>query len=138
MKFNHKLIVALLLTSFSLTNTFAQNDKEMTIPTSSSTEFNWKDGYGKIVKVDFSYLITDTVSQKTLRPIIMTIMVQSQYLLKNKLSYVPRKLTLVQAEDKSFSGIVTILGKNSYGAESETTAYYSFDLEGNVVLISAK
>ena len=49
--------------------------------------------------------------------------------LKNRLSFVPRKLTLLKTED-GYRAISEYIGKNAYGTESLLKSFFSFVPEG--------
>lgn len=100
------------------------------LPTPKDTSFVWKDGYDKTVDVKFEYYLDEKLDQDVLDKIVMNIMVQSKFVLKNKLSFVPKKLTLLKTED-GYSGISEFIGKNGYGVESLTKTYFSFVNEGD-------
>ena len=60
-------------------------------------------------------------------------MIKAKFTLKNKLSFVPIKLSMMsKTEDSGNVAIVKYRGKNAYGTESSSTAYYSFTEEGEV------
>lgn len=110
-----------------------QNTKPtITLPNTESKSFNWKDGYDNIVSVKFIYMIKSKFDKEVLDKIVMSVMTKSKYKLKNKLSFVPKELTLMEMKDGTYSAISKFYGKNSYGAEGKETAYFKFDKDGNV------
>tara|TARA_R110001592_G_C12576455_1_gene692977 strand:- start:31 stop:468 length:438 start_codon:yes stop_codon:yes gene_type:complete len=126
------LLVVFLFQSFI---GISQTEKTSTLPTSDSEMFVWKDGEENYVDVKFSYLVPKeiVIEQDILGKVVMKIMVNSQYKLKNKISYIPKKLTIIYSEeDGTYSGICNYWGKNSYGVKSESTTYYSFTLDGEI------
>ena len=66
----------------------------------------------------------------------MNIKVKSKFILKNKLSFRPKSLTILKV-DKTYSAICDFVGKNSYGVGSESKSFFDFDLKGNVTLTSS-
>lgn len=129
-----KKIITLLLVLQSFL-VVGQTEKTSTLPTPESKTFVWKNGEGTYVDVNFSYLVPEEINieKKILDKVVMNIMVKSKYKLKNKYSFVPKKLTILYSEkDGTYSGISKYIGKNSYGVESESTTYWSFDLEGEI------
>lgn len=117
--------------------TWKYSDKELpnekiNIPAFSADTFNWKDGYDKIVTVNFINVMPDdkTMDKEIFDEIFTQSMVKAQYSLKNKLSFVPRELVIMKKDDK-YTTKVTYLGKNAYGAESELSTIFVFDLKGN-------
>lgn len=101
-----------------------------TLPTHDSKTFVWKSGDDKFVDVKFDYYIDNKIKQEVLDKIVMNIMVQSKFNLKNKYSFVPKKLTLTKT-DSGYSGVCEYVGKNGYGVESINKTYYSFVDEGD-------
>jgi hypothetical protein len=113
----------------------SQTEKTLTLPTSESEMFVWKDGEENYVDVEFSYYVPKeiVIEKDILEKVVMKIMVDSQYKLKNKISYIPKKLTIMYSEkDRTYSGICKYWGKNGYGVKSESTTYYSFTLDGEI------
>ena len=126
------LLVLFLFQSFI---GISQTEKTLRLPTSESKDFVWKNGEGTYVDVKFEYFVPKEViiEKEVLDKIVMNIMVKSKFKLKNKLSFVPKKLTIMYSEkDGTYSGICLYWGKNSYGVKSESTTYYSFTLDGEI------
>ena len=127
--------IFLLLFLFQSLIGISQTEKTSTLPSPESKTFVWKNGEGTYVDVNFSYLVPEeiTIEKKILDKVVMNIMVKSKYKLKNKYSFIPKKLTILYSEkDGTYSGISKYIGKNGYGVESESTTYWSFDLEGEI------
>jgi hypothetical protein len=107
--------------------------QETTIPTFDDKSFTWKNGKDEYVLVAFlTNMTSDDITAEKFRSVVMNIMVKSKYQLKNKVSFIPKKLNLLKMDDGTFSSTSTYLGANSYGAESESKSYFGFDSEGNV------
>lgn len=131
---------ALIKTSTSYNNQSILNSKfllqneEMNVPDFNDKTFKWKDGYDKIVTVNFSNLLPGdkTMDEKLFQSIVMNSMVKAKYNLKNKLSYVPRKLLIMQNED-GYIVSVEYLGKNAYGAESELKSMFVYNTSGELI-----
>ena len=126
------LLIVFILQSFI---GISQTEKTTTLPTSDSEMFVWKDGEGTYVDVEFSYYVPEEIiiEKDILDKIVMNIMVQSKFKLKNKISFIPKKLTIMYSEkDGTYSGISRYWGKNGYGVKSESTTYYSFTLDGEI------
>ena len=130
-----KLKLSKVLLTFSLificSISFGQ--EEAVLPSFNSKEFTWKDGADKIQTVKFTNYLENEIKKETLDMIVMKIMVQSKFVLKNKYSFIPKELTLIAVDDK-LNALSKFIGKNAYGVESITTSSFEFDLEGNVVL----
>ena len=105
-------------------------EKTTTLPTTESETFTWKNGNDEYVDVKFEYYLEEKIEKEILDKIVMNIMVQSKFVLKNKLSFVPKKLTLLKT-DSGYSGVSEFVGKNGYGVESLTKTYFSFVNEGD-------
>jgi hypothetical protein len=105
-------------------------EKKTTLPTAESETFTWKGGNDEFVDVKFAYYLEEKMEKEILDKVVMNIMVQSKYVLKNKYSFVPKKLTLMKT-DTGYSGISEFVGKNSYGVEGLTKTYFSFVNEGD-------
>ncbi len=121
--------------SWVYSTTSSQKNERISVPLKTDTSFNWKDGYGKIVKVQFENYLKGDIDNEVFKKLIMELMVKSEYSLKNKLSFVPIRLTLM-GKNNDFSAISVIRGVNSYGAESELKIYYKFDKEGTIKKIN--
>jgi len=111
-----------------------QNQKNLTpqkisIPKRNDTFFWWEDGMKKIVKVNFiedkSIIYADTTRQK----LIMTLMIKSEGKIINKLTAIPKSLTLVKSNDL-FGAVINYYAKNDFGVLKELTFTYSFDTNG--------
>lgn len=113
-------------------DTTTNEEPKMTLPNAETGSFYWKDGYDKIVEVEFKYIIDSIINKEILDKIVMAVMVKSKHALKNRLSFIPKELTLMQKDDGGYYAISKFYGKNSYGAEGVETAYFTFDLDGNV------
>ena len=125
-----KKYLILLVIVFSITTSNAQ--QKVILPTPSSKTFFWKDGNAKITETKFSYLIKEELQKELIDNIVMNVMVKSQYKLKNKLSYVPIKLTLMQTDDKYYA-ISEYKGKNGFGVESEMKTFFNFNKKGEII-----
>ena len=124
-----KLLLLLTLTlSF---NAFSQTT--LTLTNYDSKDFVWKKGDNEFVTVKFSYTLEEKIDKEILDKVVMTIMTQSKFALKNTYSFVPKELMIFKVEDK-YNGFTQYLGKNAFGAEGISKSYFEFDLEGNVVL----
>tara|TARA_B100001250_G_C19239569_1_gene545884 strand:+ start:126 stop:530 length:405 start_codon:yes stop_codon:yes gene_type:complete len=123
----------LFLISIFFISLFSYSQTETTIPTKDSKSFWWKDGYDKHVEVEFQYFLPDEIelSQESLKNVVMYVMVYSKRSLNNKLSFVPKKFSVLES-----GGTNTVLfdfyGKNSYGSEGKITGSFEFDLKGTV------
>lgn len=105
-------------------------EKTLTLPSTDDTTFVWKDGYDELLDVKFEYYLDEEVEKGVLDKIVMNVMVKSKFVLKNQLSFVPRKLTLLKT-DSGYTAISEFLGKNAYGTEGITKSYFSFVPEGD-------
>jgi hypothetical protein len=126
------LLVIFLFQSFI---GISQTEKTTTLPTSESKTFVWKNGEGTYEDVKFEYFVPKEViiEKEILDKVVMNIMIKSKFKLKNKLSFVPKRLTIMYSEkDGTYSGICLYWGKNGYGVKSESTTYYSFTLDGEI------
>jgi hypothetical protein len=109
--------------------------QKLSYPETNDKSFNWKDGYDKIVVVKFENFLKDSsIDNKTLNSMIVNSLTTSKYKLKNKVSFVPRVLTIMNDEKSGGYTVTTsYLGKNSYGAESQSKSYFKYDVEGNFI-----
>ena len=105
-------------------------EKTLTLPTSDDKTFVWKNGYDDLIDVKFEYYLEEKIEKDVLDKIVMNVMVKSKFALKNQLSFVPRKLSLLKTES-GYSAISEFLGKNAYGTEGITKSYFSFVPEGD-------
>lgn len=105
-------------------------EKELTLPTPDDTSFVWKNGYDEFLDVKFEYFVEEKLEKSVLDMVVMNVMVKSKFELKNQLSYVPRKLSLLKTES-GYTAVCEYLGKNAYGTESILKSYFSFVPEGN-------
>ncbi len=112
------LVILLLLSTLS----FGQYK----IPTTKSKSFIWKNGYEKNVTVKFQYFLDEELKPMILNKIIESSMYGAKYKLNNPLSFVPVELT-IEDSNGNIETFVRFRGKNSYGAESETTIFYDFN-----------
>lgn len=97
------------------------------------TNFLANDGYGKEVRVDFEYDLSNKelkrdVPQEKLQQIVMQAVLKCHHgYAKNPLSYVPRKVFFLRRDEGGYAIRVTWLAKNAYGAESEAKTYFIYD-----------
>lgn len=98
------------------------------------TTFLANDGYGKEVRVNFEYDLTNKELQRDvppekLRQIVMDAVLKCHHgYAKNPLSYVPRNVFFFYDSEKGEYVIrVTWLAKNAYGAEGEAKNYFFYD-----------
>lgn len=122
-----KHLYLLLLVPFL---SFSQS--ELRLPKSSDTDFTWKLNDGSYATVEFNNLLEDPneLSDTVLELVVMNIMVQSKFTLKNKNSFKPTKLNILKT-DMGFSAVSYYTGENAYGTELESTTYFSFVNEGD-------
>jgi hypothetical protein len=155
MRTKHLLLIAFLLNSitiFAQIKAKAENGKDVILNTngtwkyaSGGTEqkislpdfkdksFNWTDGYDKIVSVKFKNLLGDKTMDKPLFDnIVINSLTKAQYKLKNKLSFVPKELSVMIDKDNEYIIQVNYLGKNSYNAESEMRTIFMYDSTGKL------
>ena len=105
---------------------------QLRLPTSSDTDFTWKVADGTYTTVTFNNLLENPseISDEVLSKVVMNIMVQSSFTLKNRNSFNPTKLNILKT-DTGFSAVSYYTGKNAYGTELESTTYFSFINEGD-------
>lgn len=131
-------IFFLLLALTGATSILAQS-KHIALITKKSKVFEFKNGYGKKVDVQFVNYLDEKIDIEVIRKVAMSVMVKSKFKLKNRTSYVPLKLTLITSEDTGENNaIVEYLGKNSYGTESKSNSYFSFSKSGDVKYLLSK
>ena len=108
------------------------SQSELRLPKSSDADFTWKLSDGTYATVEFNNLLEDPteLSDKVLELVVMNIMVQSKYTLKNKNSFKPTKINILKT-DMGFSAVSYYTGENAYGTELESTTYFSFVNEGD-------
>ena len=97
--------------------------------------FLWKNGYDELVEVEVKNLnLTDEdITQAVFDKLGVEIMVKAKFRLKNRLSFVPKKLTLMRMSDGTLVATVLMYGKNAYGTEDEVRASYYFSSEGKIL-----
>jgi hypothetical protein len=136
-----KLIKITLLSALLLicSSTFAQELKlKMPTATKECTSFNWKNGEGVYVAVEFQYYIKDDevavkLTDKQFSEAVMSTMIKSKFTCKNKISFVPRQMMIMSDKEKiGYTIIVTMWAYNSYGAKSEHKANFTLDSIGNI------
>ncbi len=131
-----KNLLLLLSILFLSTTSYSQDKilKESTLPTKESKSFVWKDGGGDYVEVKFNYFLPAEVvfDKDVMDDVVMNILIKSKYSLKNKLTYVPVKLSLMESSGV-YVGLLDFIGSNAYGVPGEVTGSFDFDLEGNLV-----
>lgn len=75
-----------------------ETQTKKTYPDYDSESFFWEDGYDNIVEVVFTnYIKSDNIviSDFIISSVVIDLMIKSKYSLKNKLSYVPKEVTLM-------------------------------------------
>ena len=131
-----RTINTILLSSFLMLSSiiFAQ-DLKLKLPTASieCKTFNWKNGEGTYVAVEFEYFIKEEnkLSDEGFKNAVMQTMVKAKFRAKNKLTFEPKKLTMMYSKEK-YSVIVKFWAANAYGVKGESTAYFTVDKDGNV------
>lgn len=129
---NKILITLMLLVSVMFTNAQSKG-VHFTQVEKTTKVFQWKNGYDKNVDVIFQNVTDDDLDITIIRKALMSVMVKAKFTLKNRLSFVPVKLSMISnTEDSNHTAIVKYRGKNAYGTESSSTAYYTFTKEGKV------
>lgn len=85
----------------------------------------------KNFKINFNYLLKDyNIPQKQLDIIIMNAIIKCKFKLKNKLSFKPIEVGIINWEDR-FGVIVEFSGKNEYGLDDVYLSLFSFTKEVN-------
>jgi len=105
---------------------------QLRLPTSSDTDFTWKVADGTYATVVFNNLLEDPteLDDKVLQTVVMNVMVQSKFTLKNKNSFTPTKLNILKSK-AGFNAVSYYTGKNAYGTDLESTTYFTFVNEGD-------
>lgn len=105
---------------------------ELRLPTSSDTDFTWKLADNSYATVVFNNLLEDPseVSDDVLKNVVMNVMVQSKFTLKNRNSFKPTKLNILKSS-VGFNAVSYYTGQNAYGTEIESTTYFTFVNEGD-------
>tara|TARA_B100000989_G_C19378094_1_gene400360 strand:- start:132 stop:500 length:369 start_codon:yes stop_codon:yes gene_type:complete len=105
---------------------------ELRMPKSNDTDFTWRLADKSLTTVVFNNLLEDPseLSDKVLEMVVMNIMVQSKFTLKNKNSFKPTKLNILKTS-MGFNAVSYYTGENAYGTEIESTTYFSFVNEGD-------
>ena len=124
-----KNIIYLILLIVPLT--ISSQEKTTVLPTAESKLFVWKAGNGEYVDVKFEYFIEDeTIDEEVLKQVVMNVMVQAKFKLKNRNSFMPKRLTIMKGSS-GFTAICKYTGKNAYGTDLESSSYFSFVNEGD-------
>lgn len=102
------------------------------MPKIADKTFVWAEKeQNKNFKISFNYLIKDyIIPQKKLDIIIMNAIVKCKFKLKNKLSFKPIEIGIINWEDR-FGVIVEFSGKNEYGLDDVYLSLFSFTKEVN-------
>lgn len=118
------LLIILILGSNSIAQT--------KMPKNADKTFVWAENdQNKNFKISFNYLLKDyNIPQQKLDIIIMTAIVKSKFKLKNKLSFKPIEVGIINWEDR-FGVIVEYSGKNEYGSDNVYLSLFSFTKEVN-------
>lgn len=127
---NFLLLIALIFGSYY--SVIAQEIPKY--PCLQCDAFYWKNGYDQEVEVEVRNLnlTDDDITQDVFDELGIEIMVKAKYRLKNKLSFVPKRLTLMKMTDGRMVATVLMYGKNAYGAEGEIKAHYYFSADGKI------
>ena len=134
---NLKSITLILLFGMLINPIFSQT--KTTLPNYDSQTFSWEGGDDKYYDVKFIYMVEgDKIPKDIMDNVVMNIMVKSQYQLKNKSSYVPKKLNIYDGDDGKYNSCCEYIGTNSYGTELIQKSYYEFDKEGTLTLLFSK
>lgn len=115
------IIVTLMMCLVGMT----YGQTKITIPTSTSKSFYWKDGSGTIKKVDFQNSAKLGVSQKLLELGVMQTMSDAQYGLKLKESFIPINVMVMDDVDTTFVLVITYSGKNLYNTTITQKTFYT-------------
>jgi hypothetical protein len=104
------------------------NSFTMDAPEYGDTEFRWENGKGQLTSVQYNSGGIH-INKESAYGIIMQIMMDAKFSLKNTLSFVPYKLFIFKREkihnkltkndDTPYVAMLSYGGTNSYGAESE-------------------
>jgi hypothetical protein len=108
---------------------YSKNKEKVSVPAFIDKTFKWKDGYDKIVRVNFLNLLSGEkkIDKNLFRKMFMNSLTKAKYKLKNRVSFVPRELSLMDSKKGGYVLTVKYLGKNSYGAESENKTMFLYD-----------
>ena len=101
--------------------------QEVTYPKKSGDKFYAKNGYDKLVEVDF--LLNEKaegMSEKLISFAISNALMKARYTLKTRLSFVPVSVYIDKKSEATNTALVVFYGKNSYGAEQEEMYLYKF------------
>ena len=111
-------------------------DNDPTKPCFECDSFKWKNGYDELVDVELLNLnfTAEDAEQINFDALFIEVMVKAKYRLKNRLSFVPKKLTLMKRDNGEYTFTVDMYGKNAYGAESKIKAYFSIDNSGKITM----
>lgn len=126
---------SLLLIVFILTSSYSVFSQELSnTPCIQCEAFIWKNGYDQDVEVEVRNLnlTEEDISQEVFNNLGVEIMVKAKFKLKNRLSFVPKKLTLMKMQDGRMVATVLMYGKNGYGVEDEVRANFYFTADGKI------
>ena len=103
--------------------------------------FTASNGYGNRVKVKFEYgaEVPEYFGSNpliNLKDIVMRGRIKCSSYLNNRLSYVPRLVFLYVNDDGGLRFTHEMLGKNAYGAESQTTCILRVTSNGGLVFLT--
>lgn len=124
-------------------SSFAQELK-LVMPNASydCKSFNWKNGDGVYVEVKFEYyvnselLVGEPLTDEQFDNAVATCMTKAKFACKNKLSFVPKKFTIMEDGDLGgYSVMITLWASNNYGVKDDKMLFYVVDSEGKVTAL---
>ena len=100
-----QIIKTILLSSFLILSSLAfTQDLTLKMPTASveCKTFNWKNGERTYVPVKFEYFIKEEnkLSDNGFKYAVMNSMTKAKFRAKNKLTFIPKKLTMMYSKEK--------------------------------------
>lgn len=111
--------------------------KEIRTPKPDSDKFVWKDGYDAFVDVKFTNSVLNqegySLSEESLKEISIKALAAAPFRLKNELSFVPIELQVMGYQDSLIVVTVKFRGKNSFGAESNSSGMWVFNRSDELV-----
>lgn len=130
-----RLMLLVVLTNLLL-SCGNNTEKILDYPTIDAKTFYFEDGYKKQVKVKLTNLTVNTTNEidnNTLENIAYKSLYGAKHKIKNKLTYVPKELTILSKDGGGYNTSVTFRGKNSMGVEFELKGYWVFNDKGELI-----
>tara|TARA_B100000795_G_C22736940_1_gene413695 strand:+ start:384 stop:809 length:426 start_codon:yes stop_codon:yes gene_type:complete len=120
-------------------STFAQGLKlKMPTPSLECKSFNWENGAGVPVEIEFQYYVSAKSSQavdltkKQLENVVINTLARSKNSCKNKLSYIPKQMLIISGDNAGYNVVISMWSSSADGIKGERKAFFVLDADGNI------